>query len=49
MKEPRRNITLKLSTYYALRDLGRKEDTFDDIVRMLLLEHDSGITFDSYK
>ncbi len=43
------SIQLKRSTKNVLASLGSKGDTYDDIIRKLLLEHDESIIFDNYK
>ena len=39
-------IKLQRNTRTALASIGSKGDSYDDIIRMLLLEHDESITFD---
>ena len=39
-------IKLQRNTRTALASIGAKGDSYDDIIRMLLLEHDESITFD---
>ena len=43
------SIQIKRPTKDALAALGTKGQTYDDIIRMLLLEHDESITFDDVK
>lgn len=42
-------IKIKPETRDVLASVGSKGDTYDDIIRMLLLEHDKNITFENYK
>lgn len=42
-------IKLKPETRDALASVGSKGQTYDDVIRMLLLHYDESITFDSYK
>ena len=42
-------IKLQRSTRTALASIGAKGESYDDLVRMLLLEHDPSIDFDNYK
>lgn len=42
-------IKLQPETRDALASIGRKGETYDDIIRMLLQTYDSSITFDSNK
>ena len=48
MTERKINISLKKSTHHALSSIGGKQDTYDDLVRMLLLNYDKSI-FDDCK
>lgn len=41
-KDSKTNVQISRATRNALADLGKKDDTFDDVIRMLLefyLEH----------
>jgi len=42
-------IKLQPETRDVLASVGRKGETYDDIIRMLLQTYDSSITFDSNK
>lgn len=42
-------IKLKPETREMLKSVGNKGQTYDDIIRMLLLDYDESITFDSIK
>lgn len=42
-------IKLKPATRDALASIGRKGESYDDIIRMLLQTYDSNITFDNDK
>ena len=48
MTERKINISLKKSTHQALASIGGKQDTYDDLVRMLLLNYNQNI-FDDCK
>jgi hypothetical protein len=40
----RTSIELRQSTKDRLKDLGKKEDTYDDIVQRLLLAYEKNVT-----
>lgn len=49
MNDRKINIQINKSTHSALEKVGRKGDTFDDVIRMLLQAYDDSITFESFK
>ena len=49
MNDRKINIQINKSTHSALEKVGRKGDTFDDVIRMLLHHYDKSITFENYK
>ena len=49
MKKDITTIKLQKSTRSALASIGAKGESYDDIIRMLLLQYDKSINFDNYK
>ena len=43
------SIKIKPSTRDVLASVGKKGQTYDEIIRMLLQNYDENITFESYK
>lgn len=49
MNDRKTSMQIHESTLNVLHSLKGRSETYEDVIRMLLLEHDDSITFDSYK
>lgn len=49
MTDKKTSMQIHESTLNALFQLKGRNDTFEDVIRMLLQAYDESITFDSYK